>query len=113
MKRFSLIAFVGLASCGIHTVDVPMGLLGLPAEVDSNQVTSFLCDENKHFTLGYLETGVVFSTGSGGVIPMRIAGSTAGVRYDGGNFTVVTVANRATVYYNDNYAMLNCLAVMQ
>ena len=48
-----------------------------------------------------------------GVIPMRISGSTAGVRYDGGNFTVITMANRATVYYNDEFVMQDCLAIMQ
>ena len=79
----------------VEGVDIPVGTLGLPYEVDSDQVTSFVCSNEKHFTLGYLDWGIVFSTGIGGVIPMRISGSTAGVRYDGGNFTVITVANRA------------------
>jgi membrane-bound inhibitor of C-type lysozyme len=93
--------------------DIPVGTLGLPYEVDSDQVTSFICANEKHFTLGYLDWGIVFSTGIGGVIPMRISGSTAGVRYDGGNFTVITMANRATVYYNDEFVMQDCLAIMQ
>lgn len=101
------------AGCSTPPPDIPVGTLGLPFEVESDQVTSFICARDKHFTLGYLDWGIVFSTGIGGVIPMRISGSTTGVRYDGGNFTVVTMANRAIVYYNGQPAMQDCVAIMQ
>lgn len=105
---------VMLAGCSSKAPpDIPVGTLGLPFDVDSDQVTSFVCAREKHFTLGYLDWGIVFSTGVGGVIPMRIVGSTQGIRYDGGNFTVVTVANRAIVYYNDQPVMQDCVAIMQ
>ena len=102
-----------VAGCSTPPPDIPVGTLGLPFDVDSDQVTSFICARDKHFTLGYLDWGIVFSTGIGGVIPMRISGSTTGVRYDGGNFTVVTMANRAIVYYNGQPVMQDCVAIMQ
>ena len=104
---------VMVAGCSTPPPDIPVGTLGLPFDVDSDQVTSFICARDKHFTLGYLDWGIVFSTGIGGVIPMRISGSTTGVRYDGGNFTVVTMANRAIVYYNGQPVMQDCVAIMQ
>ena len=107
-----LVAALGACS-GPPPPDIPVGPLGLPIDVDGDQITSFLCANEKHFTLGYLDWGILFSTGVGGVIPMRISGSTSGVRYDGGNFTVVTMANRAIVYYNGQPVMQDCVAIMQ
>lgn len=104
---------VGLASCAKPPPpDIPVGPLGLPFDVDADQIASFVCANEKHFSIAYLPTGIVFSTGIGGVLSLRISGSTSGVRYDGGNFTVVTMANRATVYYDDQPVMYDCIAVM-
>ena len=103
----------GLASCAKPPPDIPVGPLGVPFDVDADQINSFICANEKHFTIAYLPTGIVFSTGVGGVLSLRITGSTSGVRYIGGNFTVVTMANRATVYYDDQPVMYDCLAIMQ
>lgn len=93
--------------------DIPVGPLGFPFDVDGDSVNSFICANDKHFSIAYLDRGIVFSTGVGGVLPMRIVGSDRGVRYDGGKFTVITTANRAIVYYDGQAAMIDCFAVMQ
>ncbi len=104
----------GLASCAKPPPpDIPVGPLGVPFEVDGDQINSFVCANEKHFTIAYLSRGIVFSTGIGGVLNLKITGSTSGVRYIGGNFTVVTMANRATVYYDDQPVMYDCFAIMQ
>ena len=117
MRRWGVIAvIVCLAGCAPKPQpgpDIPVGVLGLPFEVDADQINSFICDREKHFSIAYLADGIVFSTGVGGVLPMKISGSTSGVRYDGGNFTVVTMANKATVYYDDQPVMYDCTAIMQ
>ncbi len=103
-----------LASCARPPPpDIPVGPLGVPFDVDADQINSFVCANEKHFTIAYLTTGIVFSTGVGGVLTLRITGSTSGVRYVGGNFTVITMANRATVYYADQPVMYDCYAIMQ
>ena len=101
------------ASSQPQPVDIPVGTLGVPFEVDGDQINSFICANEKHFTIAYLSGGIVFTTGIGGVLPMRIVGSDRGVRYDGGNFTVITTANRAVVYYDNRPAMWDCTSIMQ
>lgn len=104
----------GLAGCAKPPPpDIPVGPLGVPFDVDADQINSFVCANEKHFSIAYLPTGIVFSTGVGGVLNLRITGSSSGVRYVGGNFTVVTMANRATVYYDDQPVMFDCFAIMQ
>jgi membrane-bound inhibitor of C-type lysozyme len=93
--------------------DIPVGPLGFPFDVDADSVNSFVCANDKHFSIAYLDWGIVFSTGVGGVMPMKIVGSDRGVRYDGGKFTVITTANRAIVYYDQQPVMLDCFAIMQ
>lgn len=109
--------FVGLAACLAACAappppDIPVGPLGVPLEIDSDRINSFICGNEKHFTIAYLADGIIFSTGLG-VQGLRISGSTQGVRYDGGHFTIVTTANRAVVYYDGEVVWPDCYAVMQ
>lgn len=90
--------------------DIPVGPLGMPVEVESDQVSSFICANNKHFSIAYRPSDIVFSTGLG-IQQLKISGSATGVRYDGGNFTIVTQANRATVYFDDMPVMTDCVAI--
>ena len=90
--------------------DIPVGPLGVPFDIESDQVSSFICANEKHFSIAYRTDGIVFSTGLG-VQQLKISGSAAGVRYDGGNFTIVTTANRAVVYFDDMPVMTDCVAI--
>lgn len=94
-------------------VDIPVGTLGMPFDVDANSINSFVCANDKHFTIAYLSGGIYLSTGVGGVLPMQTSATTQGTRYDGGNFTVIASANRAVVYYDGHPAMWDCYSIMQ
>lgn len=82
----------------------------MPIEIEGSQVSSFLCSNEKHFSIAYAPDGIVFSTGLG-IQALKISGNASGVRYDGGHFTIVTTANRATVYYDGEAVMTDCLAI--
>lgn len=99
-----------VAACRSPPPDIPVGPLGVPLDIESDQISSFICANEKHFSIAYRPDGIVFSTGLG-VQAMKISGSTSGVRYDGGPFTIVTTANRAVVYYEDQPAMVECFAI--
>lgn len=99
-----------LAACRAPPPDIPVGPLGVPSEIEGDQISSFLCANEKHFSLAYGTDHIIFSTGLG-MLQLKISGSTTGVRYDGGHFTIVTTANLAVVYYDDQPVMTDCIAI--